>query len=470
MSWSVTSLATAEVASFLQLLHWMMDDQVRMTKMILCAIAVFSGGTEDTKSQRTISCSLCSKSLSRNDSVKRHMRRVHWKKQILEVCPHCSLAFKGDHAVELLKSHMKIDHEEDSTCSECKKKVDDRGEHMRARHTRYSCAYCGANCVGRLGLEEHVAQVHNSWEYSCRICGRKFGASSDMEEHMDEEHLRIGFSCDDCNEDSMDWVGFNHHMKVDHDGIAADLRSRCQLCDAPFASEEAVRNHMLEEHLMGGNSCRACKLPFQSENLLTSHMSANHVDYLFSCVCCEKTGKDGEQMWNHLMSHGDPGVVAFENLEAEIAPSSASGGVNRPECPVCSFSSCARKKSDRDSILRRHIRVAHTRSDGKGNPTSNSPPMELTENVSVNATDGSNAESIACLPTNSPGSSSDQSTIDPAAVSLPKVTETKPPAATADRKRKKGPEKDGKGGKPGTVKRAAHNMARGPERAAGHHK
>ena len=107
----------------------------------------------------------------------RHKRSAHEeKKKSAEFCSLCSLAFKGERSVELLSSHMAVDHKEDTFCGPCKKQFEDReklAKHVRLWHTQYSCVYCGASCVGRLGLGKHISAVHMAGDYSCLICGRR---------------------------------------------------------------------------------------------------------------------------------------------------------------------------------------------------------------------------------------------------------------------------------------------------------
>lgn len=375
----------------------------------------------------------------------RHKRSAHEeKKKSAEFCSLCSLAFKGERSVELLSSHMAVDHKEDTFCGPCKKQFEDReklAKHVRLWHTQYSCVYCGASCVGRLGLGKHISAVHMAGDYSCLICGRRFGDSKDMEEHLREEHICIGYSCYGCNEISLGWTEFNVHMQEYHGGSAAELRSSCQFCEQPFESEEKLRDHIWELYGLGGFFCRACTLPFNNEVLLGQHATEAHVAKIYCCLGCEKEGTGENDMWDHMMrTHGAADTVVFEEggpRKDVAAPSSAPGGA---KCSLCHFQSVASLKKHREASMRRHMLTVHSRSGGGAGHLSNSASLKPTTIVSLDDT-------------------SDQSIIDQTI--LPMVPGTGSLTIIENRKRKTEPGGD----ENGALKRAVFSIGRGPEGA-----
>jgi uncharacterized Zn-finger protein len=140
---------------------------------------------EATTMQKPYGCPLFTKSFSRKQELKRHMR-VHTGDKP-HTCKQCSKSFSQ--AVHL-RIHMRVHTGEISySCSQCSKTfAHSYGLHVHLRiHSEekpHSCSQCSKSFTDSSGLRAHLRIHSGEKPYSCSQCSKSFARSSELQLHL----------------------------------------------------------------------------------------------------------------------------------------------------------------------------------------------------------------------------------------------------------------------------------------------
>ena len=131
---------------------------------------------------------------------RRHMYRVHGKKERNYFCEFCSKSFKrGEH----LSKHVKVVHKgiKNFSCGFCGKKFSQRS--AMAIHE------------GRINTEERNCLAKKE-TFGCKVCGELFDVKHNMVDHVKFEHDKLRtFQCDICDKHFIKGH-FKRHQKTVH--------------------------------------------------------------------------------------------------------------------------------------------------------------------------------------------------------------------------------------------------------------
>lgn len=249
-------------------------------------------------------CQLCSSSLRRVASLRRHyITQHHYDPALAE------LLENGD------SSHWEQDGPLD--CQECSEEFSSK--HLLIRHA----------------LHSHTGDFQTT--FKCSRCEKAYRYERDLKIHQERLCSGILGSNQDCSHcgKSYNVINLQTHVSFAH---------KCRFCDKILANRLEKCCHMREEHANELKfECKECKQSFESDIYLKRHQKNKHDIHVITCPrpnCSEVFVKGSLKMKKHLKNYHSPENEAL--LDSY-----------KYACPECG------KKLRTDSHLRSHLRNKH---------------------------------------------------------------------------------------------------------------
>lgn len=217
-----------------------------------------------------VPCEVCGKSFLEGAMMERHLETHKVPKFD---CPTCRRTFRS--AVSL-RRHEKA--------------------HKRFKHR---CQVCGVLLSTALSLEIHKCTRHNSSEnqFLCSFCQKECDRPDKLRKHMTAKHggetggERL-FPCPICGRQFRWKHSLKDHVAL-HEaekGSPAGKVVRCRHCDQPYASQCALKAHMITHSNQRQFPCNRCGVAFKRKHALTEHCQAVHcTEKSFQCSTCGQT-------------------------------------------------------------------------------------------------------------------------------------------------------------------------------------
>ena len=203
------------------------------------------------KKDLSVECDLCGKVLSSKNALYTHMKNVHEKVK-KHTCEKCGFQVADKHQ---LRHHIQQVHEKQRNiqCDQCGKEFYSRvqhNRHYRAVHENdiggpNQCHRCELSFWTKSKLDKHIKQVHDSFyvkKFKCDKCEKSFSENFQLLRHTREMHEnKESVKCNECGKEFGRMANLNIHIKTVHRGIK-DFK--CEHCGMEF-----VRKKKLEQHL-----------------------------------------------------------------------------------------------------------------------------------------------------------------------------------------------------------------------------
>lgn len=259
---------------------------------------------ENKKHRKSVAakCFRCGKMYKNVNSLRNHVRCVHFVKGQPNLCHLCPAKFKWR---VTLRQHIEEIHEGKMTsvCKICGKRFS-RDSLMR-RHQRIHgidqskrlvCNKCGKGFWYECNLQRHIQCVHGDQQetFHCSYCGKGFHSKHGMMTHVQQVHFNLyPFKCSNCNSGFTSKKILKDHLakvhKLTNISIHVNKNSRfkygrktedlffCSYCGSSFCYKAKLVDHMHTTHAEEfPYKCTHCNQGFLERTFLSHHLQKAH--------------------------------------------------------------------------------------------------------------------------------------------------------------------------------------------------
>ncbi|ENN76711.1 hypothetical protein YQE_06776, partial [Dendroctonus ponderosae] len=219
-------------------------------------------------------------------------------------------------------------------CSQCndefnfKSEVD---EHLRTRHSRFTCNCCSQDFNSLMEFAYHSAEHNKTSTMTCPCCSFQTDEKLELTQHMESEHWDaslmtvkdLSLECVVCNKIFYDSRKLIHHQKNYHKAIidiepsmggrlnndgATKSRSRdrllCDMCGKDFLSKYRLERHQRAMHEeIKPYVCKYCQRAFTGKDTMQKHERIHTGEKPYSCEYCGKCFRQPGPFSVHLRTH-----------------------------------------------------------------------------------------------------------------------------------------------------------------------
>ena len=266
-------------------------------------------------------CNECNKTaFSREDSLKRHILRLH-NKVAKTPCDTCGKSFYDKHS---LKKHKQTIH-----------------EGLR----NYKCDICLKLFAQACDLKYHIKAIHKKEkDFKCTVCGKGFSDKRRLSQHkrcntkedkseylFESKDVGIMYKClqKNCAFMVTDKVSLQNHVTKEHKDII------CIQCGKNFHHSSSLKRHIDSIHSSVKFICNTCKKVFQWKNYLKIHTKRNtcakdvilHTQNNHSSPIGSKTNENTDKISDGLEKENKSIKCMITELEKGLVliPNSANG-------------------------------------------------------------------------------------------------------------------------------------------------
>lgn len=238
--------------------------------------------------KQPFSCSKCSKSYKRMDSLRKHIQCSHGE----YTCNICDKTLKDSSSYN---NHVKM-HEDgsyDILCKECNKafpSLRKLNEHVDAMHNKlHTCEICKKSVASAQSLRVHKL-THEEGHitnrpYKCDMCDRSFVHKTTLNAHIRRNHYgELNYVCDVCGKKLSSVISLRDH-KLLHDGIKP---IKCTECGKCFAKQSTLTVHVRMHTGARPYECDECKKTFTQRSTLVIHRRLHTGERPYKCDICEE--------------------------------------------------------------------------------------------------------------------------------------------------------------------------------------
>lgn len=254
---------------------------------------------ETNKPTRPFQCTLCTRTFSSMNYLKRHMLSHTNEKP--HKCDYCEKRFASR---SQLVQHQRIHtNERPYKCKECDMAFRQSGhliQHSRAHNSRrlpigvgyertsdsklHVCTVCDKSFSTNRWLKAHTRILHTGeTPYKCKHCCEEFPSHQKYYYHLKSRHEERKHECPDCGmRFSISW-NLNSHRLL-HSNSKHYV---CSECDGRFVYAKDLKIHLLR-HADGPQTCHVCGQILSNPLRLKFHIGSHLLNKFFSCGECGK--------------------------------------------------------------------------------------------------------------------------------------------------------------------------------------
>lgn len=178
-----------------------------------------------------------------------HIGEVHVNENEAVPCDKCHRKYPTD---ELLKIHVKKEHEYKFTCRFCGApcRSSTRLRNHERRHTGekpYACDQCPYKANFRTALEAHKARLHDpslsQKKHMCDLCGKSFFTKTCLKEHVFTHTDTKRYTCELCGKQLRNNSCHRRHMMCVH-----GVKMTCHMCNKDVYTKKGMQQHLKLVH------------------------------------------------------------------------------------------------------------------------------------------------------------------------------------------------------------------------------
>ena len=189
-------------------------------------------------------------------------------------CSHCEKTFKRK---EILKKHLRSEHNRKLLCHKCTEGFEDQkslAEHLSKSCTEkqkmrevYPCEQCEKVLLSSISYERHIKICTL---VKCHKCEKKFSTFCKLKAHIKTNHEpKQTFDCDKCEKSYLTKRKLEDHVNYAHNPIFA---FKCHRCETAYTGEYNLIHHMSMKH----RDCPICGKVFTRMEDLKAHFEEQH--------------------------------------------------------------------------------------------------------------------------------------------------------------------------------------------------
>jgi len=231
-------------------------------------------------------CNLCSNKFKFEKTLANHCKKFH-NIGYLKDCPFCDNQFEISESVEILYNHMIDFHESERESDQFQEvlKENNKCKGSAKEYSKICCQECGETFTRRGNLNVHMALKHDPSPQSvtCHICGKSIKNSHLMRAHL-RTHDTEAAICPECGATLKNKMYLTAHMRT-HNKIPFP----CETCGKEFFTKTNLQGHVQFVHLKKLSfKCELCDKSFPTSSKLKNHIMAIHTkEKPFACEKCD---------------------------------------------------------------------------------------------------------------------------------------------------------------------------------------
>ncbi|CAH2230095.1 gastrula zinc finger protein XlCGF57.1-like [Pararge aegeria] len=178
-------------------------------------------------------------------------------------------------------------------------------EHMHTHYRNYVCDICNYGFSTRRAMLNHK-ESHKTGTYECSQCDKVFENPQRRRTHLNAVHkfMNMPHRCGVCNERFKSIRLKDRHMIKVHGKTPMSLT--CLACDKIFTSQNSLRIHRKNYHLMERHyQCKECEMNFFTNGQLKNHMVKHTGRKDFQCDVCLKWFTRKTVLREHMRIHAN---------------------------------------------------------------------------------------------------------------------------------------------------------------------
>lgn len=226
------------------------------------------------------SCDICPTTFSSEQDLTKH-KAFHFQKE--HQCDKCEQSF--DDLYEYILHKETHDGLGKYTCTRCSfstSKQDSIKNHLK-RHDRpiYQCGVCEKKFFGQSVYNAHM-EIHSGVKkYSCEYCPKKFLTANYLKMHRDLNHQKelygyeMTYPCPECGRTFTFEKSLKRHLSSMHK-IGEDRTVLCPVCSKTIANNYNLKVHMRQHTGETTNMCDTCGLAYSTYKSLKKHVLKHH--------------------------------------------------------------------------------------------------------------------------------------------------------------------------------------------------
>ncbi|GFR86577.1 zinc finger protein Xfin [Elysia marginata] len=246
-------------------------------------------------------CEQCSKVLLTKSEYKRHIKS-HLMTHVCHICQ------KGCKTALLLKVHLRSHQNENKLyCKTCNRKFatlqflkDHLKTHKLMAPTKKPDQSLIKAVITKHNKDIKMMKMSETKEntqpngksrktgsrkatFECNMCHRMFTSEKRLSNHL-QTHKGV-FPCSVCSKTFLTPSKLSNHM-LEHEQLSV----KCEICHAPFTSQDQLTRHVESQHCEGSELvCKICYKSFESAAEVHKHMNEHAPTMLFSGDCLDES-------------------------------------------------------------------------------------------------------------------------------------------------------------------------------------
>ncbi|XP_048002968.1 zinc finger protein 883-like [Leguminivora glycinivorella] len=213
---------------------------------------------KDTHKAR-VQCPECDKNFSHRAGLMNHRLAVH-ELQNAFPCTVCEKVFRWKAS---LKRHMEKHHVKDKMASAA------------------YCAACGISFSSVCSYQRHMKNslkhvTQEQLRFICDHCNKRFADKTKLRDHIEEKHLHRTYQCHICNKPSKNRVGLDQHIRNVHRGRPNN--KMCHHCGKGFPTKVQLESHIRTHTGERPFICEFCPTTFSQQSNLYKHNRQVHLN------------------------------------------------------------------------------------------------------------------------------------------------------------------------------------------------